>query len=248
VPDTPALSGNPKPIVVNVPGFLFLHFGEGNFQSLMRKSRPHRLELGYTRTMMGFLLFNPQPRHIVMIGLGGGSVPKHCYRHMRDVRISVVEINPEVIALREQFHIPPDSERFSIICGDGAEYVAAQKDAPDVLVVDGFGVLGQVPQLCSQQFYEDCHAALRGNGVLVVNVLGADTALDTYLDRLRQIFGAPIAVVPSEDCNNKILFAVKGGGIALPEDELMARVDKLEAHHRLKFRRIAEHVLGRSAV
>lgn len=242
------MSEHPKPVVVNAPGFLFLHFSDGNFQSLMRKSRPHRLELGYTRTMMGFLLFNPQPQHIAMIGLGGGSLPKHCYRHMRDVRISVVEINPEVIALRDRFRIPPDNERFSVICGDGAEYVAAQKNALDVLVVDGFGVQGQVPQLCSSQFYQDCHAALRRNGVLVVNVLGADTLLETYLDRLRRIFGALITVVPSEDCNNKILFAVKGGGVTLSEDELMARADKLEAHHRLKFRRMVERLFDRSAV
>lgn len=242
------MSDHPKPVVVNVPGFLFLHFSDGNFQSLMRKSRPHRLELGYTRTMMGFLLFNPQPQHIAMIGLGGGSLPKHCCRHMRDVRISVVEINPEVIALREQFHIPPDNERFSIVCGDGAEYVAVQKNVLDVLVVDGFGVQGQVPQLCNQQFYQDCHAALRSNGVLVVNVLGADTALETYLDRLRLIFGEAIAVVPSEDCNNRIVFAVKRDAIDLPEDELLVRAEKLEAHHRLKFRRIVEYLFERSAV
>lgn len=240
------MSEHPQPVVVNVPGFLFLHFNDGNFQSLMRKSRPHRLELGYTRTMMGFLLFNPQPEHIAMIGLGGGSIPKHCYRQMRDTRITVVEINPEVIALRTQFHVPPDNERFSIVCADGAEFVAAQKDTLDVLVVDGFGVQGQVPQLCSQQFYLDCHAALRNNGVLVVNVLGVDTSLEIYLDRLRLIFGEAIVVVPSEDCNNRIVFAVKGSAIDSPEEELLARSERLEASHRLKFRRIVEHLSQRS--
>lgn len=232
-----------KPVAVSKLGFLALLLGDGNFQSLMRKSRPHRLELGYTRTMMGFLLFNPQPRHIAMIGLGGGSIPKHCYRHLRESRITAVEINPGVIALREHFHIPADNERFRIVCADGADFVAKQKNALDVLVVDGFDTQGQVPQLCSQKFYDDCCASLSADGVLVVNVLGADPDFEVYLARINQNFNDKVVVVPSEDCANKIIFAVKGQAINLPESELMARAVSLEAYHRLKFQAVADRIL-----
>jgi len=54
----------------------------------------------------------------------------------------VVEINPDVIALRNEFAIPGDDERFQVLLGDGAEFVA---DAPrpfDVLIVDGFDAGG----------------------------------------------------------------------------------------------------------
>ncbi len=237
------MSDHPQPVVVNAPGFLFLHFSDDNFQSLMRKSRPYRLELGYTRTMMGFLLFNPQPQHIAMIGLGGGSLPKHCYRHMQQARITVVEINPEVIALRTQFCLPPDNERFSVVCGDGAEFVAGQENALDVLLIDGFGAQGQVPQLCSQQFYDDCHAALRNDGVLVINVLGADTALETYLDRLHLRFGEAVGVVPSEDCGNRIVFAHKRGASGLSESVLAERAASLGAYHGLRFAPVVEQLL-----
>lgn len=229
-----------KPVVVSKPGFLALLLGDGNFQSLMRKSRPHRLELGYTRTMMGFLLFNPQPRHIAMIGLGGGSIPKYCYRHLRDSRITTVEIDPEVIALREHFHIPADNERFRIVCADGADFVAMQKETLDVLLVDGFDTQGQAPQLCSQKFYDDCCASLSVDGVLVVNVLGADTEFEVYLARIRQSFGGKVMVAPSEDCANRIIFAVKGKAIDLPESKLMARAISLESCHGLKFQLLVE--------
>lgn len=234
-----------QPVVVNKLGFLALLLDDGNFQSLMRKSRPHRLELGYTRTMMGFLLFNPQPRHIAMIGLGGGSMPKHCYRHLRESRITIVEINPGVIALREHFHIPADNARFQITCADGADFVAKQKNTLDVLVVDGFDRQGQVPQLCSQKFYDDCYAGLSAEGVLVVNVLGADPDFEVYLARIRQSFDGRVVVAPSEDCANKIIFAVKGPAIDLPESDLMARALSLESHHRLKFQAMADQILQR---
>jgi hypothetical protein len=38
----------------------------------MIKNDPEFLALGYTKTMMGFLFFQPNPKSIAMIGLGGG--------------------------------------------------------------------------------------------------------------------------------------------------------------------------------
>jgi spermidine synthase len=249
MPDRKILSDKPanQPVIVNELGFLALHLDGGNFQSLMRKSQPHRLELGYTRIMMGFLLFNPLPRHIAMIGLGGGSLPKHCYRHLRETSITVIEINPGVIALREHFHVPADNERFEVVCADGADYVAGQKATLDVLMVDGFDTAGQAPQLCTRKFYQDAYASLREGGVMVVNILGADTAFDSYLADIGNSFGDAVTVVPSEDCDNKIVFAVKTPKIDLQECELMARAEQLEAQHGLKFRPMGIQMMGATA-
>jgi len=244
MPDRKNLSEPARPVIVDEIGFVYLHFNDGNFQSLMRKNRPHRLELGYTRTMMGFLLFNPRPAHIAMIGLGGGSMAKYCYRNLPKSRITAIEINPEVIAMRRHFHVPDDDARFEIVCADGAAYVATQKATLDVLVVDGFDAGGQPPQLCSQAFYDDACASLSAHGVLVVNVLGADPAFEDYLVRLKHSFAGAVVVVPSEDCANKIVFALKGDAANWPETELQARAGQLEVRHGLQFRRIVEHVLN----
>ena len=55
-------------------GVRSLHIGGLAIQSAMRMSAPDQLELHYTRAMMAFLLFEPRPRDILMIGLGGGSM------------------------------------------------------------------------------------------------------------------------------------------------------------------------------
>src|SRR3546814_9122322 len=62
-------------------------------QSIMSIDDPDRLMLDYTRQMMGFLLFNPSPQTIEMIGLGGGSLAKYCYKYLPDVSITAVEID-----------------------------------------------------------------------------------------------------------------------------------------------------------
>ena len=42
-------------------GVRSLHLGTPAIQSAMRLARPDALELAYTRTMMAFLLFHPDP-------------------------------------------------------------------------------------------------------------------------------------------------------------------------------------------
>ena len=92
-----------------------LHFTLDELQSRMNKRHPWRLEVDYTRTMMGFLLLVPEPASISMVGLGGGSLAKFCYRQLPACRITVVEINPYVIALRRDFCVPDDDVRFEVL-------------------------------------------------------------------------------------------------------------------------------------
>jgi spermidine synthase len=209
-----------------------LEFMPGNVQSEMRLSRPSALVLAYSRAMMCFALFVPRPRHIVMVGLGGGSLAKFCYRHFPQARISVIELRADVIALREQFCVPPDDARFRVIHADAADYLARTPDSADVLVVDGFDEAGLPPALGSSKFYADCRRALRHGGVLVANIFSYDPQYGAMLGRLRLMFDGRVCWFDRIAGNNRILFAVKapfhsgpGGGAphALRIQQLVAR-------------------------
>ena len=104
----------PKPVVYESLTSKSLFFSAQDVQSRMHILRPDELQFEYTKIMMGFLLHNPKPLSIAMIGLGGGSLAKFCYRHLPRTDIVVVEINPHVLALRDAFAIPPDDHRFSV--------------------------------------------------------------------------------------------------------------------------------------
>jgi spermidine synthase len=187
-----------------------LHFSICEIQSRMKLDDPYALDLEYTRTMMGFLLFQPDPRHISMIGLGGGSLAKFCYRHLPGARIHVVEINPHVIALRDEFHVPPDDHRFRVIQGDGAQFVRYRPMRSDVLIVDGFDSSGQPSRLCSQRFYDDCCEMLLPGGVMAVNLHSGHRQYDTIVGRIGRSFDRSILVVDDGDLSNSIVFACKG--------------------------------------
>jgi spermidine synthase len=207
-------SDDSSPFVHEYNGAVSLHFNKRDVQSAMYKHAPHELVLSYTRIMMSFLAFNTQPRHVGMIGLGGGSIPKHCYRHLPYTMISVAEINPEVIALRDHFSIPKDCHRFRVYCEDGADFVRRQPEQFDVLLVDGFDDKGQPPQLCSRQFYSHCYGSLTSPGLLVVNVSDGVH----LIPRIRDSFRKSVIVSDGGDSSaNTIVFAAKGNFFPAPQ-------------------------------
>lgn len=196
-----------KPYVYETLDTRAMHFSICEIQSRMQVQRPDALDLAYTRTMMAFLLFVPRPEMLAMIGLGGGSMAKFCHRQLPDTRIEVVEINPHVIALREQFRVPPDDGRFRVRRGDGADFVRHTHDRLDVLLVDGFDHEGQPPALCSQAFYDDCRMALRADGLLVVNLHTAHPEFQLHTARLARAFDGKVLFVGDKDCSNTVAFA-----------------------------------------
>ncbi len=219
----------PRPQVRTHGNKRLLEFQPGMVQSEMRLSRPDDLVLSYARAMMCFVLFHPQPEHIVMVGLGGGSLAKFCYRYLPQCRITVLELNPEVIALREQFAIPRDNARLRVLQADAVEYMARLDNCADVLLVDGFDADGLPPSLGSASFYADCRRALRPSGVMVTNIFSYDPHYGAMLHRLRQTFQGRICWFRGIAGNNRILFAVKGGGAspALAMQQKVARTHGL---------------------
>lgn len=199
-----------KPFVYESLSSKALHFSICEIQSRMKLDDPFELALEYTRTMMGFLMFIPDPDSIAMIGLGGGSLAKFCYRHLPRAHIQVVEINPHVIALRDEFHVPPDDERFNVIRGDGAHFVRHRPIRTQVLLVDGFDSDGLPARLSSQRFYDDCFASLQPGGVLVVNLHCGNHLYAKHMERLRRSFGGEVVVVEDIIMGNSIAFACKG--------------------------------------
>jgi spermidine synthase len=237
------LSDAGKPFLYKKKDSVSLLFDVCAIQSEMRLDSPDELVLEYTQIMMGFLLFNSAPQRIAMIGLGGGSLPKYCCRHLSDTSIVVAENDPNVIAMRDDFCVPADDERFTVLCEDGADFVQRSSNQFDVLMVDGFDREGQPAQLCSQQFYDDCYDALAPNGIMVVNLLGDVLETETYLDRIHLSFNGAAITVEDAESFNKIVFACKGSLLNVPDQVLRSRLRNLESQHAVMLRSTMQAIL-----
>lgn len=213
-----------------------LHVGGEAIQSAMRLGDPFALALDYTRCMMAFLLFHPEPREALMIGLGGGSLAKFFHRHLKRTRTKVVESDERVIAAaRQHFHVPADDARLRIEHGDGAE--ALSPECCDVLVIDAFEDELHVPKLASREFYDGAFLALDEPGALVVNFMDDDPQFDRTLERLEAAFGGAVVVLPALYDPNIIAFALKGIAGSMAWEELRTRARALEAKLGIAFTR-----------
>lgn len=198
-----------RPFVLDSGRARSLHFANHEIQSRMWLADPYALALKYTQTMMGFVLFNPAPDRIGMIGLGGGSLAKFCHRYLPAAQIEVVEINPHVIAVRELFNVPEDDARLSISEGDGADYVRRARGL-DVLLVDGYDRSGLPTPLCTENFYRDCRTALRPGGVMVINLASGNRQYALLIARIRQQFRQQCLIVRDSEERNDIVYAWRG--------------------------------------
>lgn len=229
----------PRPFVIEDDGARCLYFTRDFIQSEMRLDDPLELAFAYTRKMTAFLLFLPQPREILMLGLGGGSLARWCLHHLPKARVTAVEIDPDVIAFRDQFLLPPDGERFRVVQGDAADHVAQCEGKADVVIIDAFDRHGVAPALCTREFYRDVRAALSRGGVVAANLVGPKAERVAHLEMLRTVFEGNVILLPIADDGNYVAFAFRDPAFEPRWRWMAGEAKALKARHGLDFPRLA---------
>jgi spermidine synthase len=206
---------------------------DGCTQSEMRIDDPYALVNEYTRKMMGFLAFQPIPKQILIIGLGGGSLVKYCHRHLPTTRITAVEIDPDVLALRSQFLVPPDDDRLAVIQADGADHAAQMADRGErinAILVDAYDHTGIAHSVVERSFVQNAKQILGTNGVFVMNLIAESADVKRHIETVRQVFGDTV-VVAMQRGGNLVIFA--GGTLRDPRRAKMAMRNAERVEHRL---------------
>lgn len=224
-----------KPFVVDNGRRRFLHFDFWAVQSAMELSNPERLALAYTRKMMAFLLFNRAPERILLLGLGGGSLAKFCYRNLPAASITAVEVNQDVIALRDEFGIPADDHRFRVINANGAAYVSVPSHCKDVILADACDRAGIAAELDSVEFYRKARRRLSAEGVFVTNLCGDQHAVAAHLTKLRDAFDDELLSLRVRQDGNVIVFGFSENRPDWEWDRIEAGAVDLKRQFRLDF-------------
>ena len=231
-----------RPFVIDDGEHRYLYFSLRLLQSAMCKRTPNALALGYTQKMMLFLLFVPRPRRIVLIGLGGGSLLKFCHHHLPATHLTAVELDADVIALREAFGVPADRARLVVCQGDGGAYLAAAPKGIDVLLVDAFDDQGVAPALTSRDFFDSAAQKLAGRGVLVVNLAGERERYGDVISRAMAVFDDRVIVMSVPEDGNHLLLAFNDPGFAPQWRRLRNRARQLKVKYGLDFPAIVDRL------
>jgi len=224
-----------KPFLIEDLRYRALYFAsDGCTQSEMYLDDPITLASEYCRKMMGFVVVQPRPKHVLMIGLGGGSLVKFCHCHLPTSRLTAVEIDADVIALRPNFHIPPDDERLRVVNQDGAiyiEHMVRTDERTDVILVDAYDQDGLATAVRQRSFLDNARRVLSPQGIFVMNLVADDADCQRQIALIRSVFGNPTIVIEALWGGNLVVFA--GAALHAPRRRLLAGRNAARARERL---------------
>ncbi len=151
--------------------------GEEVVESQVDINRPYDLLVEYTRFMFLSYLFRPNPERVLIVGLGGGSMPHFLGRYDRKVKIDVVEIDPAIIQVAAQYFGVRSGGNLNIMNADGLDYLMKAKAKYDVIYMDAFlkpsastDDTGVPVRMKTVNFYKSVQEKLKPDGVVVFNL------------------------------------------------------------------------------
>jgi spermidine synthase len=163
-------------------------------QSCINLADPRRFALNYTRMMMGGTLFmGPAPKRILIVGLGGGSIPTALRELLPEAQIDVVEIDPAVTRVARRFFGFNDGPKMKVFEVDGRVYVkrALREGVKyDAILLDAFDHEYIPEHLLTREFLTEVKSLLTPTGVLVGNTFSSSKLYDHESVTYAAVFGS----------------------------------------------------------
>ena len=150
-----------------------LQFGTEARQSTMFVSNPDALALAYTQCLMTSLLFvaPPFPESALVLGLGGGSLPKFLLRQCPRCRVDAVEKRARIIDVARAHFALPEDPRLRLHLSDGLAFLNESESARyDLILLDLHDSDGMAPAVRRPEFFPACRKSLRPQGLLAANL------------------------------------------------------------------------------
>ncbi len=161
-------------------------------QTCISLIQPHQLVHDYTRMMMGALYLNPAPQHVLVIGLGGGAIPKALLNILPNAQIDVVELDPAVVNVAQQYFDFKLTPNVKVITKDARVYVKQAGQAQqqyDLIFLDAFDHEYIPEHLLTQEFLNEVIAILAPDGVLTANTFSFSKLYENESVTYAKVFG-----------------------------------------------------------
>jgi spermidine synthase len=209
---------NGRVIVTEESGVRTLRFSpDGSPQTRMRVSAPRQLVQPYTRAAMRALELVPQPKRILIVGLGGGAMAMFLRERFPSAEIDGVEIDPVVVsAAKKHFGLVTD-EKLRAIVADGRKFLEGAKPGYDLIFLDAYAGEDPPAHLMTVEFLAAVRARLSPGGVAVANVGDASENTD-YANVVRTwqaAFDALCVQAVAETANTIFLARADGKRVSL---------------------------------
>lgn len=217
-------------------GVRTLRFAKGGArQSVVKPGDPEYLALHYAPVMLSVLALAEEPRRILIVGLGGGTLPMFLRKHYPDAAIDVVDIDPEVVYVAREFFGFREDSRMQAHVADGRQFIEKTRQPYDVIFLDAFGSDSVPAHLTTQEFLRAVRRAVKPGGSVAGNLWGRgynplyDSMVRTYQEVFDEVY-----IIDVREAGNKILLALPRRQ-PLTQDELTRIARNISTAKRFRF-------------
>lgn len=166
--------------------------GERN-QTCINTRDPKEMLFHYTRMTMAGLLVNPNPKNILIAGLGGGTIPTALNQLYPETNIQVLEIDQAVVNVARDFFNFTENEHLQATVVDARVFIkraGLEGKKYDFIMLDAFTSEYIPEHLLTQEFLEEVKQILTPDGVLVANTFSTSNLYDHESVTYKSVFGA----------------------------------------------------------
>lgn len=219
-------------IVYEDQGLRCMKFGRHNAgrQTCISLLHPDALVLNYTKMLLGALYLNPDPRKILIIGLGGGTLPSTLRKILPLATIDSVELDPSVVKIAKRFFGFSPDPKSAVFIEDGRVFVKrAQKQGKkyDLIVLDAFDHVYVPEHMLTKEYLMEVSSLLGKDGVLAANTFSVSRLYDSESATYASVFG-PFYNLKTE---NRVILARNDG--LPPMAEIKANARQVQERLRL---------------
>lgn len=184
-----------------------LAFGDNDEQSKQLKLSPHIPQHTYIQAMLMVLAFSA-PKSAIILGLGGGALV-HALRHYDPaIKLTAVELRPQVIEIAKRYFQLPLSKKLTLIEADAMAFLQHNDHKRvDVIFADLYHEEGVDKQQLTETFIKASADMLKSEGIVVLNCWKEHSVNEELKDYLNKHFSDVYACLTNS--SNWIVFASK---------------------------------------
>ena len=165
---------------------------ENSRQTCMDRNNPQRLVFDYAKMTLSALLLKPDPERILIIGLGGGTLPMALRDILPSAVIDTVEIDEAVVRVAKRFFDFAEDDQNRVYVQDARVFgkrAALRGEQYDLIILDAFDGEYIPEHLMTVEFLSEMRGLLSDDGVLVANTFASSKLYDYESATYAEAFG-----------------------------------------------------------
>lgn len=168
--------------------------------------------------IMGILILeNEEKLENLVIGLGGGGLLNFIYHHLKELKMAVVEIDPEIVEVaKKYFDLVEDDNRLKVIVDDGLKFLKTKRNSHYHSITfdcdskdQSLGISCPPKEFIEKDILKAVEKSLAPDGIFVLNFVCRDSTIrDETLKSIKEVFSTVVTYKLEEDVN-EIFFCFK---------------------------------------